>query len=106
VASWTEAVSLELPRPRRLARPRRLPRVAERTVAGGVLWIVVVAVLLAGIVALNVAVLRLNVRLDELFGENRLQEALPKIEALARQRGFVPAPPETTTYVELGRTDR
>ena len=39
---------------------------------GGVVWIVVLAVLLAGIVAVNVAVLQLNVRLDEL-GRERVQ---------------------------------
>ena len=33
--------------------------------AGGVVWIGLVAVLLAGVVALNVAVLRLNVQLDQ-----------------------------------------
>ena len=33
--------------------------------AGGVVWIGLVAVLLAGVVAMNVAVLRLNVQLDQ-----------------------------------------
>jgi cell division protein FtsL len=46
------------PRPRRKVEPRR-------RVANGVVWIGLVAALLAGVVALNVAVLRLNVRLDE-----------------------------------------
>jgi hypothetical protein len=35
-------------------------------VAGGVVWIALVAVLLAGIVAVNVAALRLNLRSQEL----------------------------------------
>jgi cell division protein FtsL len=50
------------PKPRARARRKVEPR---RRVASGVVWIGVVAVLLAGVVALNVAVLRLNVRLDE-----------------------------------------
>jgi hypothetical protein len=120
VASWSEAASLELPRGRRASQRRRLPRVADRSVAGGVVWIILVAALLAGIVALNVAVLRLNVRLDELAREraelragnaavaSRLSSAAaaPRIEALARRQGLVPADPEATTYVELGRRGR
>ncbi len=42
---------------------------ARRPVAGGVLWIVVFAALLAGVVAVNVVVLQLNVRLDALSRE-------------------------------------
>ena len=48
----------------RSRRARRRQR-ARRSTLGGVLWIAVVAVLLAGVVAVNVAVLRLNVRLDK-----------------------------------------
>ena len=51
-------------------RPRRprvaRPRAAQRRLAGGIVWIVIVAVLLAGVVALNVAVLRVNLQYDEL----------------------------------------
>jgi cell division protein FtsL len=50
------------PKPKVRARRKVGPR---RRVAGGVVWIGIVAVLLAGVVALNVTVLRLNVRLDE-----------------------------------------
>ena len=65
------------PAPARTRAPRRSrgPRAKtapRRRVAGGVVWIGVVAVLLAGVVALNVAVLRLNVQLDEL-GQERTQ---------------------------------
>jgi cell division protein FtsL len=59
-------------RPRTPAKPKpRARRKIEprRRVAGGVVWIGVVAVLLAGVVALNVAVLRLNVRLDDTQSE-------------------------------------
>jgi type II secretory pathway component PulJ len=45
-----------------------------------VLWIVVVATLLAGIVALNVAVLRLNVQAENL--EKQHSELVAKREAL------------------------
>ena len=46
-------------------RSRRAADARPRSTLGGMLWIVVVAVLLAGVVAVNVAVLRLNVRLDK-----------------------------------------
>ena len=61
--------ALPAPTRRAHARAAEAARGAEvaprRRVAGGVVWIGVVAVLLAGVVALNVAVLRLNIRLDE-----------------------------------------
>jgi cell division protein FtsL len=86
--------------------------------AGGLAWIVVSAVLLTGVVALNVVVLRLNVQLDRagrdranLRAQNQLLQAevssaaaSTRIQGLARARGFVPA--LETTYVELGRTGR
>ncbi|HSC93255.1 MAG TPA: hypothetical protein VLB86_16500 [Gaiellaceae bacterium] len=83
---------------------------------GGVVWIALLAVLLAGIVALNVAVLQANVRIDELTREQaQLRDAnallssqlstagaTPQVEALARRRlGLEPAAPEQMTYVEL-----
>jgi hypothetical protein len=60
--------------PRRRAPVKRRPRPARkaasaRRVAGGAVWIVLMGVLLAGVVALNVAVLRLNLRLDTLTQE-------------------------------------
>ena len=93
--------------PRRQARPR---------VAGGVLWIVIVAVLLAGIVALNVAVLRLNMQVEQL--DDQRDELATKRESIAaelstrlppgesrtpprRRLGLVA--PASTTYVELKR---
>jgi cell division protein FtsL len=86
--------------------------------AGGLAWIVASAVLLTGVVALNVVVLRLNVQLDragrdraDLRAQNQLLQAevssaaaSARIQSLARARGFVPA--KETTYVELGRTGR
>jgi cell division protein FtsL len=83
---------------------------------GSVVWIVSLAALLAGVVALNVAALQLNVRGDRLSRERAdlraenasLQAELsrasanPRLEALARNRlGLVPADPDQTTYVVL-----
>jgi cell division protein FtsL len=86
--------------------------------AGGLAWIVVSAVLLTGVVALNVVVLRLNLQLDRagrdranLRAENALLQAQvssaaasARIQTLAKARGFIPA--LETTYVDLGRTGR
>jgi len=99
----------------RVERPRR--RAAARTRPfGGVVWIVVVAALLAGVVAINVAVLQLNVRLDQLGRErvqlradtNRLSSQLSsasanaRIEADARTKlGLVQADPALTSHVQL-----
>ena len=100
-------------------RPRRRPAARPAPVArafGGIVWIVVLAVFLAGVVAVNVAVLQLNVRLDglahervELRADNaRIRSELSsaaaaaRIESLARTRlGLVRADPETTSYVQL-----
>jgi cell division protein FtsL len=75
-------------------------------------------VLLAGVVALNVAVLRLNVRLDDVNRERAQlradnaqlssdiasRAASGRILTLASGRlGLVPAGPENTTYVDLRR---
>ena len=101
--------------PRRRRRPAARPAPAARAF-GGVVWIVVLAVFLAGVVAVNVAVLQLNVKLDEL-GRERVQlradtarlrselssaAAAARIESLARTRlGYVRADPSSTTYVQL-----
>ena len=106
------------------AKPRAVPKrrpARSKGVAGGVVWIVFVTALLAGVVALNVAVLRLNVQLDGLArekqelraGNNELAsrlaglEASGRIQALARkQLGLVPAEPDQTTYITLEPADR
>jgi cell division protein FtsL len=100
------------------AHPRRRAKPAgrRRSVDRGVLWIAAIALLLAGVVAVNVAVLQLNVRLDEL-GRERVQlrydtaglrAELSSAGANARigqragsQLGLVQADSATTTYVEL-----
>jgi cell division protein FtsL len=119
VASWAGTARVETP----VAPPRRRPRTRTRTAVrrrarpfGGVLWIVAAAVLLAGVVAVNVAVLQLNVRLDQL-GRERVQlqaetkrlssqlssaSASARIESQARAKlGLVPAEPELTFQVQL-----
>jgi hypothetical protein len=125
MASWSDAApALPAPRPRSRPRPKPMPKrrpQARRGVAGGVVWIVVVAVLLAGVVALNVAVLRVNVQLDKLNtqrvhlrGEKQalasqlsMAAASPRIQLQAeRQFGLVEANPAETTYVRLGPRTR
>ena len=118
MASWAGTARVEQA-PVTRARPRRRP-VARTTSRprpfGGVVWIVVLAVLLAGVVAVNVAVLQLNLRLDELSREriqlradtNRLSSQLSsasanaRIESEARTRlGLVRADPALTEHVQL-----
>jgi len=99
------------PAPRRRARPRARSRAA-------IVWIVVSAVLLAGVVFVNLAVLRLNLSLDKATQErtnlraanaglqSELSAALasPRIQAQARrQDGLAPADPSTFGHISLGR---
>ena len=118
MASWAGTAGVEAPtaaRPR--TRPRSAPKRRARTRPfGGVVWIVLLAVLLAGVVAVNVAVLQLNVRLDEL-GRERVElqgqtrrlssqlssaSATARIEAQAKAKlGLVQADPELTYHVQL-----
>lgn len=94
---------------------RRIPR-SVPLLSGGIVWIVVVAVFLGLLVAVNVGVLKLNVELDQLGQERsdlraeiasaraRLSSAgsTQRVSAGARARlGLVPADPERTIYVSL-----
>jgi cell division protein FtsL len=126
MASWSDAApALPAPRPRSRPRPKPVPPKRKpqvrRGVAGGVVWIVLVAVLLAGVVALNVAVLQLNVRLDKLDTQRAqlraekqalasqlsMAAASPRIQLQGqKQFGLVPANPAETTYVRLGPRTR
>jgi len=111
VATWAARAEQA---PTRRAAPRLVRR--ERRVTGGVLWIGIVAALLAGVVATNVAVLRLNMKLDRLGrerGDLRAENAAlssqlssaaaaPRIQQLAAKRlGLVQATPDQTTYLTL-----
>ena len=95
--------------------PRRL-RVGRSAFTGGVFWILVVAVLLAGVVAINVLVLRLNVQLDDLRRDRaelkaeiataRAQlssaSANARIETEAATKlGLVKHDPNQTTFLRL-----
>jgi cell division protein FtsL len=103
----------------RPARPRAAPRrrAEGRRLTGGIVWISLFAVLLAGIVAVNVAVLRSNMALNdlnkqqlELQAQNQtLQSQVSsagsslRIEQVAHRLGLVPAPAANTSYLDLGR---
>jgi cell division protein FtsL len=116
MAAWTAAARAErAPAPRTRVAPR--PQ-TQRRVTGGVLWIGILAVLLSGVVAMNVTVLRLIMTLDrlgreranlradnaQLFSQLSSAAAAGRIQALAIKRlGYVPATPEQTTYVQLDR---
>ena len=105
------------PRPVQAPAPKRRVR-SGRRVTGWILWISIFAVLLAGVVALNVAVLRANIAVNKLnTQETQLQEqnaalasqvsaasASLRIEAAARRLGLVPAPATDTSYLDLGRS--
>jgi hypothetical protein len=109
------ASAAPLPAPSRAPSPRSRPRARRRHVSSGVAWIAVLGVLLAGIVAVNVAVLQANIRLDKLGQERarlRAQNAAfasqlsaaaagPRIGLVARKLGLVEAPAQDTSYVEL-----
>lgn len=106
------------------AEPLRERRAAtQRTRArfrssGAIAWIAVGAVLLAGVVFVNLAVLRTNLQLDQtnqaivqlgatnqqLEGELSVASAAGRIEALAHARdGLVQANPSAIDYVDLAR---
>jgi hypothetical protein len=127
MASWSDAAAPALsprprqqPRPRAKSKPARRPAARRHGVAGGVVWIAVVAMLLAGVVALNVAVLRLNVELNKVNAERTrlkgdkqaiasqlsLAGATTRIQTLASRDGLVPADPTQTTYVRLSPHSR
>ena len=115
MASWTSAARIEAPAvPHPRPRPRRASAAPRRRLAGSVVWIGLLAVLLVGVVAVNVAVLRLNMQIEQL-GEQRLELeaknallesqvsstlAPARIEREARTKlGLEPA--AESTYVEL-----
>ena len=126
MAARSAALPLESPRrPAAKARTTTAKPAARRAsppatgLAGGVASIVLVGLLLSGVVALNVAALRLNVQLEQL-GRERAElragnavlisqlsgaEASGRIQWLAgRQLGLEPA--ETETYIDLTQPAR
>jgi ABC-type Fe3+ transport system permease subunit len=119
MATWSPtAATVAAPaRSRPQAAPRRRAQARPRRLTGGIFWIVLLGVLLAGVVALSVGVLRLNMGLDKLDRERTqlraenaaLQSQLssaaaaPRLQAKALRLGLVPAPAQDTTYVRLTR---
>jgi cell division protein FtsL len=113
LASWAPAASAEVAAPSRRRKAAARPRVA-----GSVVWIAVAGLILAGVVFLNVAVLRLNLRLDEL-GQQRTKLRAEnatlasnvsgaansiKIEAQARKLlGLQPAGQDQISYLDLAK---
>jgi hypothetical protein len=114
IAPQPRVTAPAVPAVRTVARPR--PRAERRPrVASGVVWIAVIGTLLAGVVFMNVAVLRLNIRLDRL-GRDRTQlqadvaelssnlssaQAAARIQLQARGAGLVQAKAAETTYLDL-----
>jgi len=102
-------------------KQRRKPRTRTRSrsrARGGILWIAVSGILLAGVVFVNVGVLRLNLAIDSANAERvklRAQNAAlqsqlsstlasPRIQAqAAKQLGLVYADPSEYGYVNLAR---
>jgi cell division protein FtsL len=99
-------------------RNRTAARSSRWALGGGVLWIALFTVLLAGVVAVNVTVLRLNLQLGQADRErtdlradiSRLRSELSSASATSRidrlaqkELGLVPADPNQTIYVHLGR---
>ena len=107
------------PRPARRPAPKPRPRTRPRgrRVTGGIVWISAFAVLLAGVVAINVAVLRVNMRLNDLNQEQLQLQAQNqslasnvssaasslRIEQIAQRLGLRPASAADTSYLDLGQ---
>lgn len=101
-----------------VVRARRRRRRVQARARGGIVWIVVSGVLLAGVVFVNVAVLRLNLALDSANSERTklradnaaLQSQLSSelasshIQArAARELGLVYVDPSQYRYVNLAK---
>ena len=99
-----------------LARPRPRSRARARRARGGILWIAIGGILLAGVVFVNVAVLQLNLRLDsantersKLLADNAALQtqysrliSSPRITAAAKKQfGLVYRDP--SGYVDLAK---
>ena len=100
------------------ARTRSTTRRRSWILGGGVLWIVLFAVLLAGVVAVNVTVLRLNLQLDQV-GRERTElrgdisslrsqlssaSATSRVDRLAQKElGLVQADSDELIFVRLDR---
>lgn len=100
-------------RPAASVRSRRKP--TQRRVRGHIVWMILFAFLLFGIVTLNVAVLRAHVAVSKLEDKRAKLEAhnqalasalsaadsAPRIEAAARRLGLIQASGGNTSYVDV-----
>ena len=100
-------------RPAASVRSRR--KATQRRVRGHIVWMILFALLLFGVVAVNVAVLRAHVAVSRLDDERAKLEArnqelasalsaadsAPRIEAAARRLGLIQASEGNTSYLDL-----
>jgi hypothetical protein len=100
-------------RPAASVRSRRKP--TQRRVRGHIVWMILFALLLFGIVAVNVAVLRAHVAVSQLQDRRAKLEAhnqalasalsaansAPRIEAAARRLGEIQASAGNTSYLDI-----
>jgi cell division protein FtsL len=108
--------SARIGRPRARSGGRSSEGRKPRLLGGGVLWIILFALLLAGVVAVNVSVLRLNLQLDgasrdraqlqadiaQLRSQLSSSGATFQVERTARDElGLVQADPDQTVFVRL-----
>jgi hypothetical protein len=105
-------------RPAAPVRSRRKP--TQRRVRGHIVWMTLFAILLFGVVAVNVAVLRAHVAVSKLDQErlqlenqnqalaSRLSAAnsAPRVEAAARRLGLIQASAGNTSYLDLAPSGR
>ncbi len=116
-------VAERAPAPQRRRPPARRPaatvrsrrKATQRRVRGHIVWMTVFALLLFGVVAVNVAVLRAHVAVSQLDQKRARLEArnqalasalsavnsAPRIEAAARRLGLVQASAGNTSYLDL-----
>ena len=117
-----------VPTPRRRPAPARRPdapvrsrrKATQRRVRGHIVWMTLFAILLFGVVAVNVAVLRAHVAVSRLEDKRArivahnqaLASALsaansaPRIEAAARRLGLIQASTGNTSYLDLAPQGR
>ena len=102
------------PKPKTKTRTRTRSRARAR---GGIVWITVFGVLLAGVIAINVAGLQQRMKLNKLTQERaQLLSQIPddaarlstqrsdgRVGTAARRAGLVPAAPDATSYLRLGK---
>ena len=108
------------PRGRPAASVRSRRKSTQRRVRGHIVWMTLFALLLFGVVAVNVAVLRAHVAVSKLDDKRAKLEAgnqalasqlsaidsAPRIEAAARRLGLIPASAGNTSYLDMAPRGR